>query len=431
MTRGTARGVAQGTARGRVGSADGAERTSRGGTLASALVLIGILAVAGNLRAGITSVGPVLDHVRADLGLSAVAASALVSLPLVAFALVSPLAPRLARRLGFERCLALALAVLAVGLVVRSLPLAGLLWVGTALLGVAIAVMNVVLPAAVKRDFPDRIGPVTGAYSAVQSIFAALAAGVSVPLSHVGGAGWRLSLGLWAGLAVIALAVLAPRWVHREDAAVLAREAVIEAELDGDDPVLRAERFRPWRHLLAWQVTLFMGLQSVIFYVLITWLPTIETDAGISASTAGLHQMLLNGCGILGSLACSRLIPRFADQRLVATAAGGVLALAVAGIWAAPQASVVWACLAGFGGGGTIVLALSFFGLRTRDHAHAASLSGMAQCVGYLVAAAAPLAVAGLHQASGGWDLPLAVLLVLAFGVMAAGYQSGRGRTLG
>src|SRR5699024_5749143 len=185
------------------------DRTAGG--LRAGLVLVGLLLVAANLRAGITSVGPVLDTVRDDLEMSAMTASVLISLPLVAFAVVSPLAPPLARRIGIERSLGLALAVLALSIVARSWPLDGASWVGTAGLGCAIAVLNVTIPALVKRAFPTRIGPVTGLYSAVQSGVAGIAAGLAVPIAGLGEHGWRLSLGLWAGLAVIAFAVFAPQ----------------------------------------------------------------------------------------------------------------------------------------------------------------------------------------------------------------------------
>ena len=393
-------------------------------SLSPTLVLIGLLMVAGNLRAGITTVGPVLDSIQDDLGLSDVTASVLVSLPLIAFALVSPLAPALGRRLGFERCLALSLGVLAVGLVVRSLPGLPLLWIGTGLLGVAIAVLNVVLPALVKRDFPTRIGQITGAYSAVQSIFAATAAGVAVPLSRLGSAGWRLPLGVWAGLAVLAIGVMAPQLRrHTADPAAAGDVAVHTRPQDQPGGA-------PWRHALAWQITAFMGLQSVAFYVLITWLPSIEKDAGVSAGSAGAHQFMLNAFAIAGALICSRLLARSRDQRLIATAYPMLYVIAVLGILIAPHGGAVWDSIAGLGGGGTIVLALSFFGLRTRHHSQAASLSGMAQAVGYLLAAAGPIVVGAIHDAADSWAPALLVLLVLQVLLVGFGYLSGRDRVL-
>ncbi|WP_436534727.1 MFS transporter [Actinoplanes sp. HUAS TT8] len=392
-------------------------------TLSPALVLAGLLLVAANLRAGITSVGPVLEELRQDLGLSALTASALISLPLVAFAVVSPLAPGLARRIGLERALGAGLAGLAVGLVVRSLPGLPLLWIGTILLGVAVAVLNVVLPALVKRDFPTRIGQVTGTYSAVQAVFAAGAAGAAVPVAALTAAGWRLPLGMWAGLALIGLGVLAPQ---------LGRRIAVPANLEdlGREPAEPAGR-SPWRTALGWQVTAFMALQSTGYYVFITWLPSIESAAGIGETAAGVHQLLLNGFGIAGSLAVSTLIPRFRDQRLLGMLAPALFLVATVGILTAPRQAAIWTSLAGIAGGAAIVLALSFFGLRTGHHTQAAALSGMAQSVGYLVAAAGPIAVGALHDATGSWTPALIVVIVLEAILIGFGYLSGRRRLIG
>jgi CP family cyanate transporter-like MFS transporter len=395
--------------------------------LSPALVLVGLLLVAGNLRAGITTVGPVLADIERDLGLTSAAASVLVSLPLLAFAVVSPFAPRLARRVGLEWALGLGLIGLAVGLVLRSLPGLALLWGGTALIGVAIAILNVVLPALVKRDFPTRIGQITGSYSAVQSLFAALAAGVAVPVAGMSALGWRLPLGMWAVLAVVALAVLAPQ-LRRHTVVARSQDdvSVTAHDLDG------GARWRsPWRSALGWQVTAFMGMQSVAFYVFITWLPSIETAAGVSAGEAGLHQLFLNGFGIVGSIGCSFLIPRFRDQRLLAMIAPALIIVSGGGILIAPQLSGIWTSVTGVAGGASIVLALSFFGLRTSHHSQAAALSGMAQTVGYSFAAAGPIAAGALHDATGSWTPALAVVIVLQALLVVVGAFAGRARVVG
>lgn len=390
--------------------------------LSPALVLAGLLLVAANLRAGITTVGPVLEEVRHDLGLSSLTASALISLPLLAFAVVSPVAPALARRLGLERTLGLGLAGLAAGLLIRSVPGRPLLWAGTALLGVAVAVLNVILPALVKRDFPTRIGQITGTYSALQAVFAALAAGLAVPVAAATSAGWRLPLGMWAGLALIAIGVLTPQ---------LRRRPV--GSPAPDDPRLEPVRpaRSPWRTTLGWQVTIFMALQSTGYFVLITWLPSIEESAGVSPATAGVHQLLLNGLGIVGSIAASALIPRMRDQRTLGVVAPLLFGVAIAGVLAAPQLSAVWAVIAGIAGGASIVLALSLFGLRTVNHGQAAALSGMAQSVGYLVAAAGPIAVGALHDATGSWTPALLALLAVDLLLAVFGYLTGRNRVIG
>lgn len=398
---------------------------SRGGaarTLSPALVLAGLLLVAANLRAGITTVGPVLGELQQDLGLASLEASVLISLPLVAFAIVSPIAPAVASRIGLERSLGIALAALAVGLVVRSLPGLPLLWIGTALLGVAIAVLNVVLPAVVKRDFPKRIGQVTGAYSAVQAAFAALAAGVAVPVAGASALGWRLPLGMWAGLALLAIVVMLPQF--RRTTHLSAQDLA-----DAEHPDLSGLR-SPWRSAIGWQVTAFMGLQSLGFYVLITWLPSIEASAGIDRASAGLHQLLLNGAGIAGSLAASALIPRLRDQRWLAAGSSALFLGSVLGVLLAPQLAAGWAVLAGIAGGSNIVIALSSFGLRTSHHAQAASLSGMAQSVGYTLAAIGPIAVGLMHDVTGSWTPPLLVLAGLVCLTVVFGFLAGRDRVL-
>ena len=393
------------------------------------LIVAGILLVAGNLRAALTTVGPVLSNIRDDLGLSSSAASFLVSLPLLAFAVVSPFVPRVALRLGLERTIAAALGVLAVGLVVRSTPPTVLLWVGTLLIGVAIAVLNVVLPSWVKRDFPTKIGQVTGAYSAVQSVFAAVASGVAVPVAGFTGLGWRLPAAMWAGMALIAVGVLLPlMW---REAGETTEEATDAPGLVTTDTGHAAHPGPPlWRSLLAWQVAAFMGLQSTNYYVLITWLPSIEQDAGISDTTAGLHLVLFSIFGIGGSLGCSALLARLRNQQVLGACIALVLVVANLGIMLAPGATVVWACVAGIGGGSSIVFALSLFGMRARSHRTAASLSGMAQSLGYILAAVGPVAVGALHDATGSWTPPMAVLLVLSGCLVVAGLLAGRDRTV-
>lgn len=393
------------------------------------LIIAGILLVAGNLRAALTTVGPVLSNLRDDLGLSSSAASFLVSLPLLAFAVVSPFVPRVALRLGLERTIAAALGVLAVGLVVRSTPPTVLLWVGTLLIGVAIAVLNVVLTSWVKRDFPTKIGQVTGAYSAVQSGFAAVASGVAVPVAGLTGLGWRLPAAMWAGMALIAVGVLLPlTW---REAGETTEEATDAPGLVSTDTGHAVHPGPPlWRSLLAWQVAAFMGLQSTNYYVLITWLPSIEQDAGISDTTAGLHLVLFSIFGIGGSLGCSALLARLRNQQVLGACIALVLVVANLGIMLAPGATVVWACVAGIGGGSSIVFALSLFGMRARSHRTAASLSGMAQSLGYILAAVGPVAVGALHDATGSWTPPMAVLLVLSGCLVVAGLLAGRDRTV-
>jgi CP family cyanate transporter-like MFS transporter len=381
------------------------------------LLLVGILLVAANLRPAITSVGPVLGTIRESLHLSSGTASALISVPLIAFALVSPAAPWLARRLGMERALGLSLAALGVGIVIRSVPWLPGLWIGTVLLGVAIAVLNVILPALVKRDYPDRIGQLTGTYSAVQAGMAALAAGIAVPIAGLAPSGWRLSLGIWAGLVIIALAVFAPQ---------LRRRTLPETEATA--PVTYRS---PWSSALAWQVTAFMGVQSTVFYILITWLPSIEHSTGVDAATAGFHQLLLNALGIAGSLSVAALIPRMKDQRVIVAVCTILSALAIVGVMTDPALNALWISIGGLGLGASFVLAISLFGLRTVHHGQTAALSGMAQSLGYLLAAAGPILIGIIHDATGGWTVALVIILGLLVAQFVAGMFASRSRLIG
>lgn len=383
------------------------------------LLVVGILLVATNLRAALTSVGPVLDDVRADLGLTATAAGVLTALPLLAFAGFSPVAPLVARRLGLERTIGLALAVLAAGIVLRSVPVTGAIWAGTVAVGASIAFFNVLLPSLVKRDFPDRVAQLSGSYSATQSTVAAIASGVAVPIAGDSPAGWRIALGCWVGLTVIAAAVWLPQLrTHRPGTGGTSGDA---------GPAHRS----PWRSAIGWQVTLFMGLQSLVFYALLAWLPTIEQDHGVTATAAGWHLFAYLIAAVVANLAAPHLMRRLADQRLVALLCAGLILLGVGGLLLVPAAPVVWLVSAGFGAGLSLVLCLSLFSLRAVDHRQAAALSGMAQSIGYLLAASGPVLIGALRDASGGWTLPLTVLCVVIAVMGGFAFQSGRDRVIG
>jgi len=407
-------------------------------TLRPGLLLLGLLLVAANLRAALTAVGPVLEEIRADLDLSSATASILIALPLVAFAVCSPLMPAIARRIGPERTIGAALIALAGGLVLRSVPVDGAIWVGTALIGAGIAALNVELSEIVKRDFPTRIGQVTGLYSSATAIGAAIAAGLAVPIAGGADSGWRLAIGVWAGLALVALAVWAPQLrralvaVAGGDPAALGETAdSVAAPAQRDEAPGTPPWRSPWRSLLGWQVTAFMGLQSTAYYVLITWLPSIERAAGISPAEAGFHQVLFSASGIIGSLAVSAWISRLRDQRPLVVTGTSLTIIALLGIMLLPAHTWLWASFAGISTGICVVTALSLFGLRTVHHQQAASLSGMAQAVGYLFAATTPIVIGALHDATGGWQVPLLALIGVSVLCMGAGLLAGRARVIG
>ncbi|GAB3546313.1 CynX/NimT family MFS transporter [Arthrobacter tumbae] len=389
-----------------------AERTSRFG-----FAFIGVLLIAVNLRVSFVSVGPVLGNISSDLQLSSAGAGFLTGLPLIAFAVFSPVAPAFASRLGLDRALWLSLLILASGIVLRSIPLPGLIWVGTAFIGLAIAFLNVLVPSLVKRDFPTRVSQITGSYTATQAAFAAIGAAVVVPVAQTSPAGWRLALGIWVGLALIAMAVLLP-WLRRH-ASDSARAATPEATYRS-----------PWSSALGWQVTLFMGLQSIAFYVLMAWLPTIEQSRGVPATTAGLHLSVFLLVSVFASLAAGAILHRGTDQRLMSFASGALAFVTFLGLAVAPDLTLLWVLLGAIGCGNLIVIALSLFSLRTVNYPQAAALSGMAQSVGYGLGAAGPVMFGGLRDLSGDWTLPLLVTAGIMAVLALMGVLTGRDRVI-
>lgn len=388
------------------------DRTARIG-----FAFIGVLLIAVNLRVSFVSVGPVLANISSDLGLSSAAAGFLTGLPLIAFAVFSPLAPGFASRWGLDRALWMSLLILASGIALRSLPVPGFIWAGTALIGLAIAFLNVLVPSLVKRDFPMRVSQVTGSYTATQAAFAAIGAAVVVPVAQTSPAGWRLALGIWVGLALIAMAVLLP-WLRRQ------RLGTVHATTPG------VSYRSPWASALGWQVTIFMGLQSIAFYVLMAWLPTIEQSRGVPATTAGIHLSVFLLISVFASLAAGGILHRGSDQRLVSFTSGGLTFVTFLGLALAPDLILLWIVLGAIGCGALIVIALSLFSLRTGNYPQAASLSGMAQSVGYGLAAVGPVMFGGLYDLSGGWMLPLLTTAGLMAALAVTGLLAGRDRVI-
>lgn len=383
-----------------------AVQTSR--PIRQGLLLAGIVLIAVNLRPSLAAVGPLVAEIRAATGLSHAALGLLTTLPLLAFGCVSALTPVVTRRLGIEGALAMALVLLGLGTAVRVSPSVTLLFAGTAVLGVGIALGNVLLPALVKRDFAEHSGPLTSLYSSAMGLGAALAAGVAVPLASQ--VGWRESLGAWAILAGIALAVWLPqlrrRTIPQQRASVLASLRDLG------------------RSRLAWQVAVFMGLQSLTFYVMLAWLPDLLQSRGLGAEEAGWMLALSQATGIVGTALVPLWAGRLADQRRIIWTLAAIEAVAIVGLLSpTPSLAMVWVSLLGFVLGGSFGLALLLLVLRAADAETATALSGLAQSVGYLIAATGPTLFGFLHDLTHGWTVPLLSL----FAVLAAKIVAGLG----
>ncbi|MGZ4177332.1 MAG: CynX/NimT family MFS transporter [Solirubrobacteraceae bacterium] len=388
-------------------------------SLSPALLAGGLILVAINLRPAAASIGPVLDRIQSDAGLSSGWAGALTTLPVLCFGLLAPLAPPLARRLGVHTAIAAAMFALLAGMLLRLVPGAAFLFAGTALAGAAIATANVLVPVIVRRDFPDRTGTAMALYTTSLIGFAALAAGVTVPLADWLGGGWRPGLGVWAVPVAIAAVAWVPALVRREartDTPIAPRSAVVR-------PLLR----RP----LAWWVTLFFALQSGSFYATLAWLPDIFRSHGASESTAGLLLSLSIVVGLLTAITLPGIAARQRDQRWLVVACSVLMAIGLAGILAAPMsAPYLWAVLLGLGQNAAFPLALMLIVMRGGSVATTEGLSTLSQSVGYVLAALAPLAVGALHGLTGSWTLPLVLLLALVPPQLLVGLAAGRDRQL-
>jgi len=373
----------------------------------------GILLVAFNMRPALTTVGPLIETIRAATGLDTRGAALLNTLPVLCIGLACALGPVVIRRLGADRGVLLAVATVALGSGLRGLGGLGPLFAGACLAAVGIGLSGVLLPGLVKRAFPARVGLVTGLYTMVLCLGAAAGAGFSVPLAQALG-NWSTALGLWG----IPAAVATLAWLP------FAR---------GPDPAGAAVRRRPlWRDRLAWQVTGFMGLQSSLAYIMFGWLPVVLHDRGLSAMEAGYVASLMS----IGQAPFALLVPSLAarakDQRVFAAA---LLALAVAtilGLVFGPLGLVLpFGMLLGGALGGLFGLGLTLIVLRARDAAGAADLAAMSQSVGYTLASLGPLGFGLAHDLTGGWGASVGLFCAIAGAALWCSFGAGRNRTVG
>ncbi|TWE09385.1 MFS transporter [Rudaeicoccus suwonensis] len=362
-----------------------------------------VLLVAASLRSAITVVGPVLDQIGAATGLGHAALGLLGAVPLLAFAVVSPMVHVMAARFSPESSLIVALAAITVGTGIRSVPGNGFLWCGTALLGAGIAVGNVLVPSIVKRDFAGQVQLMTGVYAAVMSGMAAIASGLAAPLARWTGS-WRWALACWAAVSAVAVLV----WIlRRRPTGTEPPAGAVSAAAENPSNTVNV-----WASARAWQVTAFMGSQSCSFYVLVTWLPSVEADRGVSETTSGIYLFVYQLIGIIAGVFVAVPLRR-RQQSGVAVAITVPMVVGSAGLIALPALAPLWVIVAGVSSGCGIVVALAFIGLRSSEHSVTARLSGMAQSVGYLIAALALLGAGLLAGAAGDRSV---LWLVLAIG---------------
>jgi MFS transporter, CP family, cyanate transporter len=384
--------------------------TSSSSRTTTILLLLGIVLVAANLRPALTSVGPLIGDIRADMSLSNVQAGLITTIPLIGFAGLSILAPRLGRRFGNEVMLFAGLIALTIGTLLRFIPSIVMLYMGTALLGLAIAVCNVLLPGLIKHKFPGKVGLMTGVYSTSMGVFAAIAAGISVPLTK--SLNWNGSLAVWAILGVIAVVIWIPQILRNGDPKVQATKVKVGGM---------------WRSPLAWQVTSFMGFTSLAFYITVAWLPEILIDQGLSVATAGWMLSLAQLAALPASFLIPLLADRYPDQRVFV---GMISILYIIGLVGLFNSSIGWVSLwvvcIGLAQGASFSLALTFLGLRASNPEHVGELSGMAQSLGYSLAAIGPMLFGYLRDSTHSWTVPLMILFAAVLFQFFTGLLAGR-----
>ena len=395
-----------------------------------ALLVVAVAAAGLNLRTAITSLPPLFPDMQTELHLSSATLSLLAATPVICFGVVSAFAAWLNRRYGEELILLVALILLTAGLLLRGVAPGVMLFPGTVLAASAIAVLNVLLSSMAKRRWPERAGLLIGIYLTTLSVGAILSSLLSVPLYRSSGGSVRLALGIWAIPAALAVLLWLPQLRYRT--AGVAPPADGQPAVDGKPgPATARGGIKVYKYALTWEVTAFMGLQSLLYYAALSWLPTIFQDRGASAVTAG-NLLALMG---VGNLATSLVVPvlahRLPGQRalvvpsLIGTAAG------LAGcLWAPLGTAPAWVLVLGVSQGSCLGLAIFFMMARAPDAGVAASLSAFSQSVGYLVASVGPLMVGLLHSATGSWNIPVALLLVLCAVELATGVLAGRPLTL-
>lgn len=383
---------------------------------AGILLVLGILLIAANLRATFTGIAPVLEQIINHFGLSASQAGFLTTLPLIAFAVVSPMAATLAKKQGLERTLFVALLFILAGVAARVINTSAMLFVGTAIIGVGIAIANVLLPSLIKRDFPAKVALMTSAYVLTMGVVSGGFSTLVFPLSQLNGLGWQLALGSSA------LITLASIIVWMSQLSKHTKPASIAQHTDTSKSV--------WRYLLAWQITLLLGLNSFLNYIIITWLPSILTETGHSATQAGAYHGAFQIATALPGLILIPLLAKLKDQSTLSFTLAMLSALSALGLLYMPSFAFVWTLMLGFCSGACFILGLSFISLRTDDSQQAASLSGMSQSVGYLLAAIGPMLAGALHTTTGSWSAPLWLCAIAGVLCALCGLGSGKNTTL-
>ncbi|MFD2201523.1 CynX/NimT family MFS transporter [Shivajiella indica] len=376
------------------------------------VLFLGILLVSFNLRPSITAVGPLIPLIREDLGLSNGWAGFLTTLPLVTFATFSLFSASIGKKLGNPLAILLALILILMGTLIRVLGRADILFIGTGLTGIGIVICNVLLIPLIKNRMPSKIGIVTASYTTGMTLFAAIASGVSAPLAIDLGFGWKGSLLSWAVLLIFGIIIWIPQLRFKAAPRTFFGEEI---------------KVNVWKTQLGWQVSLFMGVQSLLYFTLISWLPDMMMSRGLSAVEAGLLVSIMQIIGLLGAFFAPIIAVRFKDQIGIVWVLGlmyifGFLSLFSLNLWI----NFTGLTLVGISLGSSVSLAYTLIGLRTKNERTTASLSGMVQSSGYYLAALGPLLFGVAFDIYHDWNFLIYLMLTCSVLFIYFGSKSGK-----
>lgn len=383
------------------------------------VLFVGVIIAAFNLRPAITSVGPLLGFIRDDIGFPNWGIAFLTSMPLIAFAIMSPLAPKLAHRTSNEFALLTGLFILMVGISLRSVSIVLFLFTGTLLIGFGIAVINVLLPGVIKGNFPTKVAIMTSLYTTSMSLFATIGSAVSIPVAEGVGFGWQIALLIWIIPAIIGFVlwgIIVKKKGFKQNEQSFYQEGKQQPKI--------------WQDHFAWMIALFMGFQSALFYIMISWLPEMLINQGMSAVNAGFMLSLFQVIGIPVSFMMPMIAMRFVNQSKIVLIVNGIFILGIIGFLVETNIALtmIAVLLAGIGSSANFALSLLFLSIRAPNAEAASQLSGMAQSIGYIIAAFGPIVIGYIFDVTNNWSDAMYVVLLILLVVSFFGFKAGKNK---
>ncbi|WP_427705537.1 CynX/NimT family MFS transporter [Staphylococcus parequorum] len=385
-------------------------------------VIIAIVFIASTLRAPLTSVGPVVEEIKQVMEIGNSVTGILTTIPLIIFAIVSPLVSKVTSRLTMSRTIFYSTILLIIALLLRIAGDFNLFIIGTLLLGIAIAFGNVVLPSYVKWYFPMQIGLATGIYSGTMNFTAGLGGGLSFPLSEMSPIGFRLSLSFWIIFGVIALLLWIPK---ARTGAKLEQETVDQSKLEP------SKKVNVVKSKLAWMVALTMGFQSMVFYTMVAWVPSILIDRGLEPTTAGYLLMLNQFSQVPMTFIFPIVASKLKDQRILVVIITVLFLIGFSLFFTQSLVLlIIGIVIAGLAMGACFSLCMTFFSIRAHTSEGSISLSGFGQSVGYLIAAIGPFLIGYLYDATGSWNSGIVALIIMSILIFIFGYPAAKNKVV-